>query len=80
MRKVIASTDVEVICFFYQNSHGKNHNMKATGDVEVMVNVRDGTMIVTTMDMWNFEQHLAVSKLEDKSHNTAHVQRDKKLL
>jgi len=79
MRKVIASTDVEVICFFNRNSHGKNHNMKATGDVEVMVNVRDGTMIVTTMDMWNFEQHLAVSKLEDRCHSTAHVQRDKLL-
>jgi hypothetical protein len=53
--------------------------MKATGDVEVMVNVTDGTMIVTIMDMWNFEQHLAVSKLEDRSHSAAHVQRDKKL-
>lgn len=64
---------------FYRNSHGKNYNMKATGDVEVMVNVTDGTMIVTIMDMWNFEQHLAVSKLEDRSHSAAHVQRDKKL-
>jgi hypothetical protein len=48
--------------------------MKATGDVEVMVNVTDGTMIMTTMDMWNYEQHLAVGKLEDRTHSTAHVQ------
>jgi hypothetical protein len=65
---------------FYRNFHGTNYNMKATGDVEVMVDVTDGTMIMTTMDMWNFEQHLAVSRLEDGSHSTARVQRDKKLL
>ena len=43
------------------------------------VKVRYSTMIVTTVDVWTFEQHLALSKLEDRSHSTAHVQRDKKL-